>query len=824
MPDDVYGEACSSRLRCLLCSSAAHIFERKLHASKMSSSDTTAAPRRYAVLYYKRKKKVHKQKGVSKEDGILVVEPPPSCKVSLFEDDGSSVMSLQQSGQGNSSKKAKAAPLVTSGINWTISKKAFGVVDAKSGAGNVFQLGPNGLADGDIVEMSALDCEITAVLDGGGGGAAANNTTSVGAAGGKLGGLKKPVGGLGAGGLKKRPGGLGAGMKRSGIGLGGAGAGRGLVGRKPTIGNPLVGRKRPLGGLGAGAGSGGIGLGRGLAGRRPPPQPKREADNAMDNDESDDEDEEMGMENMTETKANATVGRGLLSRVPSSLLGGGGKKRRIVSGRGLGATASTTNSAASSSGAAATVDSFPGAIGTITAPASIRSILRPHQREGVTFLWNCLTGASPDLRRVAEESGAGPAASRGAILADEMGLGKTLMTITAMFALHRRNRDHRFVVVCPSSLVSNWSKEFDKWISKASQPKRVVIRRGGEEGLRAIKAFVPVKPNMSEILIVSYELFRMNISELKKADQIGLLVVDEGHRLKNTAGSQTLSALNALRCEARLLITGTPIQNNLSEFHNVVNFVCPGILSDLSTFRRTYERPINASNNKAASSEQRAKGRSLSEALESITSVFMLRRLQRDVLKKLLPPRSEILLFCRPSERQTAEYISLTKGVRGDAGPGGAGVSADALTLLTKVRKLCSHPYLLNENGEDPFARKRSASAESDGNCEHVALSGKLSVLESLLSSIRSEAPGDKVVVISNFTSALSVIEQAVLQRRGWSSLRLDGATEQNARQSLVDSFNRGSVDQSFVFLLSSKAGGCGLNLIGANRLVMFDW
>ena len=398
------------------------------------------------------------------------------------------------------------------------------------------------------------------------------------------------------------------------------------------------------------------------------------------------------------------------------------------------------------------------------------------------------------------------------------------MTITTMFALHRRNRDHRFIVVCPSSLVSNWSKEFDKWISKASQPKRVVIRKGGEEGQRAIKAFVPVKPNMSEILIVSYELFRMNISELKKADQIGLLVVDEGHRLKNTAGSQTLSALNALRCEARLLITGTPIQNNLSEFHNVANFVCPGILSDLNTFRRTYERPINASNNKAATSDQKAKARHLSKSLDRITSTFMLRRLQRDVLKEHLPPRSEILLFCRPSERQKQEYISLTKGVRGGAGPSGAGVSADALTLLMKVRKLCSHPYLLNDEDEDPFAAKRSATAENGGKCEHVALSGKLSVLESLLSSIRSEAPGSKVVIISNFTSALSVIEQAILQRRGWSSLRLDGTTEQNARQTLVDSFNRGSVDQSFVFLLSSKAGGCGLNLIGANRLVMFDW
>ena len=399
------------------------------------------------------------------------------------------------------------------------------------------------------------------------------------------------------------------------------------------------------------------------------------------------------------------------------------------------------------------------------------------------------------------------------------------MTITTMFALHRRNRGHRFIVVCPSSLVSNWSKEFDKWISKASQPKRVVIRKGGEEGQRAIKAFVTVKPNLSEILIVSYELFRMNISELKKADQIGLLVVDEGHRLKNTSGSQTLSALNALRCEARLLITGTPIQNNLSEFHNVANFVCPGILSDLNTFRRTYERPINASNNKAATSEQKAKARSLSKSLDRITSTFMLRRLQRDVLKEHLPPRSEILLFCRPSERQKQEYIALTKGARGGAGPSGAGVSADALTLLMKVRKLCSHPYLLNDDADDdPFAAKRSATSENGGKCEHVALSGKLLVLESLLSSIRSEAPGDKVVIISNFTSALSVIEQAILQRRGWSSLRLDGTTEQNARQTLVDSFNRGSVDQSFVFLLSSKAGGCGLNLIGANRLVMFDW
>ena len=406
------------------------------------TASAAGAPRRYAVLYYKRKKKVHKQKGVSKEDGILVVEPPPSCKVSLFEDDGMSM-------HGGKTKKKSATP-VTSGINWTISKKAFGVVDSKSGAGNVFELGPNGLADGDIVEMSsaALDCEITAVLDGGGGGAAAPMGAANGGAIKSLGGLKKPaLGSLGGGGgLKKRPGGLGGGMSKGGIGLGGkAGAVRGLVSRKPT--NPLLaGRKRPLGGLGSGT-AGGTGLGRGLVGRRPPPQPKRKDDDndnrkgSNDGEEDDDDDDEMdgssGMENMTEAKANAANGRkGLLSRDPSSFLAGGGKKRRIVSGRGLGATAASAGASTTSSTAAGSIsaaDSFPGAIGTIIAPASIRGILRPHQREGVTFLWNCLTGASPDLQRVAEESGAGLAASKGAILADEMGEFHSYMFVFMLF-------------------------------------------------------------------------------------------------------------------------------------------------------------------------------------------------------------------------------------------------------------------------------------------------------------------------------------------------------------------------------------------------------
>jgi SNF2 family DNA or RNA helicase len=254
------------------------------------------------------------------------------------------------------------------------------------------------------------------------------------------------------------------------------------------------------------------------------------------------------------------------------------------------------------------------------------------------------------------------------------------------------------------------------------------------------------------------------------------------------------------------LITGTPIQNNLSEFHNVANFVCPGILGPLTQFRREYERPITAANNKKASSGEKAKGREMSRELDSITSSFMIRRLQKDILRVLLPPRIETLLFCRPSQTQCNLYQDFARDV--------AKNPMQTLPLLSKLRKLCSHPDLVSESDT------RLNIGNSHDNLED---SGKLNILDNLLVSVRETCPGDKVIVVSNFTSALTIIEKSILQKRNWTYLRLDGSVSQNDRQNMVDAFNRCSADHSFVFLLSSKAGGCGLNLIGANRLVMFD-
>jgi SNF2 family DNA or RNA helicase len=171
----------------------------------------------------------------------------------------------------------------------------------------------------------------------------------------------------------------------------------------------------------------------------------------------------------------------------------------------------------------------------------------------------------------------------------------------------------------------------------------------------------------------------------------------------------------------------------------------------------------------------------------------------------MLPPRDEVLLFCRPTDEQCTMYKEMTSAQRGQGLRMEA--TADALTTLTNLRKLCAHP------------RWNSASnaSKSEGRMDdnYVARSGKLMVLNSLLQSIRAHAPDDKIVIVSNFTSALSLIQDAILRPQGLSYQRLDGSTELFQRHGIVETFNKTSASRNFAFLLSSKAGGCGLNLIG---------
>jgi DNA repair and recombination RAD54-like protein len=435
----------------------------------------------------------------------------------------------------------------------------------------------------------------------------------------------------------------------------------------------------------------------------------------------------------------------------------------------------------------------------IPIPAGIRSVLQPHQVSGVDFLWRALT----------TDQG-------GAILADEMGLGKTLMSISVIAAWYRQRRAHSHIVVCPSSLVRNWEQEFDKWLGKAGQPKRMVIRTGGADGLQLIRAFAGNQSQkranrVGQVLIVSYDLFRMHTSVLQQAAEgsIGLLVVDEGHRLKNTSGSLTMTALESLPAESRLLISASPVQNNLSEFYSLVQFVRPGLLGDLASFRRHFERPIATANRKNATRSDREQAGLKSRELEAFTKTTILRRLQSEVLASMLPPRTEMLMFCRLSQEQVKAYRAQTQERQQNIS--NPNVTTDALEILTGLRKICTHPALCKKE-----ATKNVAEFE-------IEASGKLMVLSALLREIRASDSDSKVVIVSNFTSALSLIEDLILKPNDLSYLRLDGSVSAQNRQSLVDSFNRTSASRNFCFLLSAKAGGCGLNLVGANRLVMFD-
>lgn len=278
-----------------------------------------------------------------------------------------------------------------------------------------------------------------------------------------------------------------------------------------------------------------------------------------------------------------------------------------------------------------------------------------------------------------------------------------------------------------------------------------------------------------------------------------------------------MSALESISCEARLCITATPIQNNLSDLYTIVNFVCPGVLGDLASFRKDYERPIAASSNRNCPPAKKQRGSQAALTLDSIIKSLMLRRLQKDVLSKYLPPRHVFLLFCRPTTEQCKVYNMITGNHKG-LSLNCNGPTPEALTALIGLRKVCTHPRL--------FKQAHDEQSDSNKNCEvslEMGHSGKLQVLDALLQGIRSQEPTDKVVIVSNFTATLTVVENSVLKPNRLNFTRLDGSIATANRQALVDTFNRTKSDSLFAMTLSSKAGGVGLNLIGANRIVLVD-
>ena len=446
-------------------------------------------------------------------------------------------------------------------------------------------------------------------------------------------------------------------------------------------------------------------------------------------------------------------------------------------------------------------------VDVVVDPLLVKS-LRQHQREGVQFLYECVMG----MRSFNGE---------GAILADDMGLGKTLQTIALLWTLLKQNPIFgdppvikKALIVCPVTLINNWRKEFRKWLGN----ERIGVFVYDDKRKRLTDF---TKGRSYSIMIVGYEKLRTVQEELVKGSGVDIIIADEGHRLK-TLQNKSGQAIQSLDAAKRVILSGTPIQNDLKEFFAAVDLVNPGVLGSFKAFIREFEAPIVRSRQPEATKKDIEKGESRNEELRELTSKFILRR-TADILAKYLPPKSEYVLFCNPTRSQANIYQSV---LGSPIFQSALGNSESALQLITILKKLCNSPSLLSaKNNDDSPSETISALLSSlpPNLMRHFSpsASAKVRVLDQILDSMRTNT-SEKIVLVSNYTSTLNLLA-TLLTSLGLPFLRLDGSTPAQKRQPLVDDFNRLPAESCFAFLLSAKAGGTGLNLIGASRLVLFD-
>ncbi|XBW35465.1 hypothetical protein QEN19_001038 [Hanseniaspora menglaensis] len=453
---------------------------------------------------------------------------------------------------------------------------------------------------------------------------------------------------------------------------------------------------------------------------------------------------------------------------------------------------------------------------------SLSQILREHQRIGVQFMYDCIMNVkSKDIT--------------GCLLADEMGLGKTLMTITLIWTLLKQSPKQKLysplnecgvikkvIIVCPVSLINNWKLEFKKWLGIKVGVKILNTKTGNnsaEIDKQEFQNFLNVH-KVFQVVIISYEkvLSLKNIFENTDfRDKADLLVCDEAHKLKNN-NSKILQILKNVDFKKKILLTGTPIQNDLQEFYTICDFLNPGYFGNLNQFKKNYIVPIS----KARNTESRFNkdlvelGEEKSNALIEETSKFILRR-TNEILNKFLPPKRDYIIFCKPTKHQVAvtESILATLNIGSELS-----LAASSLGLITLLKKICNTPKLLES---DTFYKNNIESNNigiSKVKSDYSSESGKIKVLDNLLAQITSTT-NDKIVIISNYTQTLDIIQDLLKYKHHLPFIRLDGSTPAKLRPSIVKDFNTNSHIKCF--LLSAKSGGMGLNLIGGNRLILFD-
>ncbi|OWA01015.1 ATP-dependent helicase [Streptomyces sp. CS113] len=403
----------------------------------------------------------------------------------------------------------------------------------------------------------------------------------------------------------------------------------------------------------------------------------------------------------------------------------------------------------------------PEAQEAVAQPAALRATLRDYQRRGLNWLVRMTS------------------LGLGCCLADDMGLGKTI-TLIALH-LHRQTDAEAAgptLVVCPTSLMGNWQREIERF-APGTPVRRFHGTRRDLDGLAD-----------GEFVLTTYGTMRLDTDRLS-AVSWGMVVADEAQHVKNPY-SETARQLRSIGARARVALTGTPVENNLSELWAILDWATPGLLGRLGSFRRHYAQAVEGGQDPAAA-----------ERLARLVGPFLLRRRKSDPgIAPELPPKTETDHPVSLTAEQTGLYEAVVREALAEiAGAGHMARRGLIVKLLTSLKQICNHPaQFLKEDRPKITGR-----------------SGKLELLDELLDTILAEEAS--VLVFTQYVQMARLLEQH-LAARGVSSMFLHGGTSVTARESLVRRFQDGEVP---VFLLSLKAAGTGLNLTRAEHVVHYD-
>ncbi|KAF4386473.1 hypothetical protein G4B88_006729, partial [Cannabis sativa] len=502
-----------------------------------------------------------------------------------------------------------------------------------------------------------------------------------------------------------------------------------------------------------------------------------------------------------------------------------------------------------------------GEIPVVQVPSSINCRLLEHQREGVKFLYNLYKN------------------NHGGILGDDMGLGKTIQTIAFLAAIYEKDGDivdpvtsknnqlgqkGPVLIVCPSSVIRNWENEFSKWATFS-----VSAYHGANRDL----VYEKLKVRGVEVLITSFDTYRIQRRTLSDVNW-EIVVVDEAHKLKNEK-SKLYEAFLGIKTLKRFGLTGTVMQNKIMELFNLFDWVSPGALGSRDHFREFYDEPLKHGQRATAPERFVEVADKRKQHLVTVLRKYLLRRTKEETIGHLMMGKEDNVVFCAMSELQKRAYrrmlqlpdfqCLINKDLPCSCGspltqagcckriipngliwpylhkdnPDGCDSCPFCIVLpcLVKLQQVSNHLELIKPNSrDDPDKQKRdekfasavfgpdidlvggSTQNESFMGLSDVKHCGKMRALEKLLSSWILRC--DKVLLFSYSVRMLNILEKFLI-RKGYSFSRLDGSTPTSLRQHLVDDFNSSPSKQ--VFLISTRAGGLGLNLVSANRVVIFD-